>query len=82
MMIKAIFYISDFIRRNFKDLIEVFSVNLLGLAASVRIEPILESFNLANEVFRETEAIWKALPLLATFIYTIIKIIKEIRNAK
>lgn len=74
---EAAFHIIEFVRKNFKDFAQVGSVNVLGLIASIKIEPILSFFDLANGLFIRTEAIWKALPLIATFVYTILKIRNE-----
>lgn len=75
------FHIIEFVRKNFKDLFQIVSVNLLGVITSAKIEPILNFFDLANGLFIRTEAIWKALPLIATFIYTIIKIRNESKKS-
>jgi hypothetical protein len=62
------------------DLFDVYAVNLFGLAVSVSLDIILDSFNLANEFFFKTQYMWKALPLIATFAYTVKKLLYEKSN--
>lgn len=63
-----------------KDVAEVIAVNLTGLAVSLNIYSLLDFFNLANDFFLATQYVWKSLPLIATFIYTLFKIIHEVRK--
>lgn len=60
-----------------RDIAEVGLVNLSGIAVSLNIGFVLDWFHLANDFFVSTEAVWKAIPIILTSIYTLKKIFKD-----